>query len=353
MILSLQGLRAIAIGLIFVSHRFPDYDFLGCTGVSIFFVLSGFLTFYSSSVKNVEFSSYSTILRFYWNKWIKFYPLHLITFLMAALLQSATASFYFGKVTVANLLLLQSFIPNSRIYFSYNATSWFLCDLFFYILLFPIFFHFLKKRSVFILGFYGLLVYFAMVSFSACFLFKPLQPYTHAILYIHPGFRIWEIFLGCILAKVFLACNEHRTHLSFDKICILEICSTCLMVVSIFFAEKIPLPFRYCTYYTLCSLFLIFPIAFQSGIVSRILRSKILVFVGNISFEIFLLHQLILRWYSFLATKYSWEIDFTVATILLIVITLVSSYGVHLVLNRLYSILRFPSNFSGQDKQTA
>ena len=80
---SIQGLRAIAFLAIFISHTgIGSLGALGAWGVSVFFVLSGFLMMYNyynkESIPKFGF-------RFAWNKIKKLYSLHVITTILAAI----------------------------------------------------------------------------------------------------------------------------------------------------------------------------------------------------------------------------------------------------------------------------
>lgn len=71
---SLQGLRAIAFLAILISHsRVFNCGYLGAWGVSIFFVLSGFLMTYNYMPRQ-DFK-YPSPLVFGWQKIKKLYPL--------------------------------------------------------------------------------------------------------------------------------------------------------------------------------------------------------------------------------------------------------------------------------------
>ena len=79
---ALQGLRTVAFFAIFLSHsRIGQLGCLGAWGVSVFFVLSGFLMLYSYYPRE-ETPAFG--LRFAWRKIRTLYPLHLITMLFAA-----------------------------------------------------------------------------------------------------------------------------------------------------------------------------------------------------------------------------------------------------------------------------
>lgn len=68
---------------------------------------------------------------------VKLYPLHLLCF--AAIFLLGIRSFAMTDLPKAalNLLLLQSWVPLSDYYMSYNAVSWFLSDELFFYLMFP------------------------------------------------------------------------------------------------------------------------------------------------------------------------------------------------------------------------
>ena len=109
---SIQGLRAIAFLAIFISHvGFNNLGGLGAWGVSVFFVMSGFLMMnnYIKKNKNPEFG-----LKFAWNKIKKLYPLHILIMLFAARLDlylngnMSKTIFDMGIHT----LLIQTWIPN-------------------------------------------------------------------------------------------------------------------------------------------------------------------------------------------------------------------------------------------------
>ena len=85
-IINLQGLRGYAICMIFISHcnlmlnvdGRNVTDYLGALGVSVFIMLSGYL-----SVLNYRVNENSDIKSYFKRKFLKFYPLHIITLLVA------------------------------------------------------------------------------------------------------------------------------------------------------------------------------------------------------------------------------------------------------------------------------
>lgn len=131
-----QGLRGIAILLIFISHcRFSNNRFdqnatswFGAAGVSLFLILSGYLFYLKTEQQSID---RKFIQKHIGKKLKKLYPLHLFTFFISvpfytSILLSSNLFIRNSITVLCNLLLLQSWVPYSEIYFSFNAVSWFL-----------------------------------------------------------------------------------------------------------------------------------------------------------------------------------------------------------------------------------
>lgn len=143
---ALQGLRAVAFISIFISHTgIGNLGCLGAWGVSVFFVLSGFLMIYSYFPKeNAPCFGFG----FAWGKIKKLYPLHIVTMIFAAVY-----AIYIGtplKKTLLDVLihslLIQMWIPNTKYYTTLNGPAWYLCASFFMYLCFPLMLKIFKKN---------------------------------------------------------------------------------------------------------------------------------------------------------------------------------------------------------------
>lgn len=104
----------------------------GFTGVSFFFILSGFVLTWSYR----EGSSPRT---FYWHRIARIWPLHLLTSALAVFAPPLTPATAFNWTSVPFVAsLTQAWIPASPFLGSYNGVSWSLsCEAFFY-LVFPV-----------------------------------------------------------------------------------------------------------------------------------------------------------------------------------------------------------------------
>jgi peptidoglycan/LPS O-acetylase OafA/YrhL len=142
---SLTGLRFLAAFLVFGFHvhimgfladsgarTAMEWIFgSGAVGVSFFFILSGFVLTWSARPGD-------TAARFWRRRVAKIYPNHLVTALVAIGAASVTGSLLSLAIVVPNLLLVQAWSPDITVFFGLNTVSWSLaCEVFFYAL-FPL-----------------------------------------------------------------------------------------------------------------------------------------------------------------------------------------------------------------------
>ncbi|MFE9692521.1 acyltransferase family protein [Micromonospora sp. NPDC005806] len=140
---SLTGLRWVAALLVFGFHvgtmrivAEPDYKAvvdwlftLGLSGVEFFFILSGFVLVWSYR----DGERRRTFLR---RRLAKIYPNHLVTFVAALAVAFWFADPVVPWAAVANLFLVQAWIPLGGYFYSVNNVSWSLsCELAFYLCL--------------------------------------------------------------------------------------------------------------------------------------------------------------------------------------------------------------------------
>lgn len=152
---SLTGMRFLAALLVFAFHTTFQTRFIGgglgdtlsdCFanagfyGVTFFFVLSGFVLTWSA--RPAEGAP-----RVWRRRLVKIFPNHLVTFAVAAFLMAAASEMFTTKGVLANLFLVQAWIPEIQVPNTMNAVSWSLsCELFFY-LAFPFLLPVLERLS--------------------------------------------------------------------------------------------------------------------------------------------------------------------------------------------------------------
>lgn len=294
MIKSLQGLRVLAMLIIFLYHA--DFFPFGHFTVTFFFILSGFVMYYNyGDTEKSGLLKGSVIYAI--NRMRKLYSVYILTFCVGAYIHfdvlKKLPHLILLILSLTNIFLLQSFIPNSEFYFSFNGVSWYLSCLFICYLCFNWFKLALNKINNKLI--YSLIIIW-LFQFVVTYIFKGLDyEKTQWLFYINPFFRSLNFLMGMILAKLFKQSksrlqygNINTTRYEFGIIAIFLI----IYPLSIF----IPRAFIWSVYYSPFLILLIFIFSFERGYVSKLLSKKIFLNLANISFEFYMVHQLVLIW---------------------------------------------------------
>ncbi len=200
---TLTGLRffaALAVVLIHVGPRFArakwllTADDLGYVGVSFFFLLSGFVLTWSYAGASAQ--------RFWFLRFARIWPAQFILALFALTILAAREHMPGRWGRVAELLLLQSWSPDVRVYYGGNGVAWSLSAEAFFYLLFPLaILGLLRMRGR------GLLVTAAVTL--AVMAGAPLIARAAGIsdamyswlFFVFPPYRFAEFLLGMVLAR--------------------------------------------------------------------------------------------------------------------------------------------------------
>lgn len=253
----------------------------------------------------------SSVLDFYKKRILKLYPMHIVTFFLMFILYKLV---HFPIPNpIPNLLLVQSYIPYSKI-FSFNAVSWFISTIIFMYLLTPI-----LLRGIFSFSIKKLLVTLIGVYFIANFIsqqFSGIVPFSFNwwFIYISPYMRFFDYFLGMILGVIFLRMGN-KLKWGKGKGTALELFSLIVLYLTVngTFLQLLGLHnnlvFIYDLYSVPASLFLMFIFASQNGLLAKLLDNKVCCYLGNLSFSFFMLHQVMIVYFSNLYTTgiYGWS----------------------------------------------
>jgi peptidoglycan/LPS O-acetylase OafA/YrhL len=334
---ALTGLRFVAASMVFVLHSMPQPEkWLALDqGVSFFFVLSGFvLTYIYPDLPDLD-----AVKRFYIARVARLWPLHLLTMLFVVVIAGIPSV----EALALNALLLQAWVPVQGIYFSYNAVSWSISTEVFFYLLFPLLIPSLEKNWYWKLFGSGFLVLalIAACNLSGLSLFSLDGVSAHGLLYISPLSRIFEFIAGmcCCLLWRTLQANTPRS--GFWVFTLAEGSAIALTIILLLH----PFPFahpaigpagvlwiiRTSAIPGFCLIVVVF--AFGRGLLSKLVGSRVLEFLGEISFAIYLIHVLVIGTYrsqfkEALAVSPSADFAITVA------ITVLAATALHLFIER-------------------
>lgn len=246
--------------------------------VYFFFLLSGFLLSYSYSNKEID------VKKFYLTRVFKFYPTYIFSLLLLLKLS--------GKM-IYHIFLIQSWIFGKAL--DYNSSAWYLSVLAFLVLLFPFLIKFQKRYpkkffyAVISLNLYTYYIYISFVKYS------DIEFVHHAINYF-PLMHVSSFVLGMELLNWIKKFKKRKLY------SILVVLYFLFLIL--FNQYNIFVPYV-STLVTLGFVPLIVFLILDDGIVSNFLGNKFFVYLGNLSFSIYILHIPL----YFLYKKYISEIN--------------------------------------------
>lgn len=284
MIRNLTSLRFIFIFLIFISHvgyvGVPQFDFGGESGVSFFFVLSGFLLArrYGGDIECGTFRH----KHFVWHQLSKFYPLHVAVLVLSVLLEYRSVDALYLLKSFSALLLVQSWVPDTSWFWTGNAVAWFLSDILFMYAVFPLIYRLVhgEKRWLALVALTVLIFYVVYLHFV------PACRYNELV-YAPPLLRCIDFALGVYASGVTVRVGN------VGKAYLLE--TTAVAVGIATFAIYPQIDVRYHCAMLLWPMSVITVIVFaatdkQGTLLTRLLHCSALVFCGSMSYEYYLLH---------------------------------------------------------------
>ncbi|QHG23164.1 acyltransferase family protein [Pseudomonas sp. DTU12.1] len=291
----IDGLRAFAIISVVLYHAFPAYMRGGFIGVDIFFVISGYLI--SSIIfKGLESGNFS-FLDFYKRRVNRIFPALIIVLLACCAVGWFTlmaAEFKFlGKHVLGGIGFIQNLVLYKESgYFDTSSELKILLHLWslgveeqFYIL-FPLAAWVLWRRRVLVLP---ILICMALISFGAGLYKLSVSP--SAAFYM-PQYRFWEILSGSLLAyfSVFgkSVTGTAKGSLRFGNF--LSVLGLVFLLASVVLIDKYKAFPGFWALMPVCGAVLMILAGPQAWLNSRLLASKPLVWIGLISYPLYLWH---------------------------------------------------------------
>ena len=306
MIHTLQSLRFIFIMLVVLSHYLgSSFDFGGECGVSFFFMLSGFVLSlaYSERISKGLFSTKPFCVK----QWIKIYPLHIITFIIMFALDLRLEKYCEPEAAIANLLLLQSWVPADSFYFVANSPSWFLCDIMFFYVVFSSLNKLILRVDNIRLYSISLFVFLLYI----CLMVVLPSSLVNPVLYANPLTRLLDFIIGIILFKLYIsdkgiALMDKLVKKSSFVVSSMEFSLILLIVVTAIVYPHLQPRVRTVSIFWLSIPLTIFFFALSDqskGVVSRFLQGKTMLWLGNISFCLYIIHAPVLRIFNSISVQ--------------------------------------------------
>jgi peptidoglycan/LPS O-acetylase OafA/YrhL len=299
---SLTSFRFIAALMVYLFHVGIWSEFqTGYIGVSFFFILSGFILTYNYSNKLIHLDK-KLVGKFYIARFSKIYPIHLLTFFLAVPyyffipLKHEPILYVFQAIT--NITLIHSWIPFGNI--SFNGVSWSLSNEMFFYMILPLVitcgYKFRTKKLV--LG--VVIAGFSLLLLITLTLLPPTNNFSRWFAYYFPVTRSLEFIFGVFLGFVFLRTKNLKMNVPKGIFTTIEVITLSLLILIILLSPNILQNLRYGMVFIPFMGLLIITFAFQKGLLSRLLSNKVLIYLGEISFSFYMIHNLVLSYIFFL-----------------------------------------------------
>ncbi len=274
-------------------------------GVSFFFVLSGFILYYVYP----ELPTVDAIRKFFIARIARLWFPHVAALLALVIL--LRSEFYYGGIGpfIANVLMVHAWIPEWTYFFSFNGVSWSISTEFGFYVLFPLLvWKFEKTWWAVLIGSAALA--FALIlfcTFAEIPNWKPGQGgvTTLGLLYVNPLARLFEFVLGMCVALWWKRLTpQFSTSVAIWTV--VEIVAIALVVYDLRFfswrlnhlamTSPLPLTYEWTIHVASCFSFalLIFVMAGGRGLIGQALSRQPFVLLGEISYSVYLLHQLLI-----------------------------------------------------------
>ena len=307
---ALTSLRFFAAALIVFGHgassayfdyALPAFDVR--QAVSFFFVLSGFIL--THVYRHAR--GWTAWRAFAAARFARIWPVHAVTTVLAIATVAPLDGCHPVLITSVNLLLAQAAVPLASWHYSLNAVAWSISAEAFFYIAFPLLLAVACPRGSRVLlapaALLAALVVLAIVTE------RPSVESAHGVtawglLYIAPGARVLEFAAGIFGYEALFARGSTRTERGRATLQELSIIAVTLAAMTAApaladaiessFASQASVWLRTAAPFP-CFAVAIAVLARQNGWVSRALAARPLVYLGEISYSLYMIHQLVVR----------------------------------------------------------
>ena len=314
---ALTGMRFFAAMAVVVGHLVADHNLDGSgrfglpaystviagAAVSFFFVLSGFILTYVYK----DQLTYARVPKFYYKRWARIWPLHLVCLIVTVYVVGMVTIDY--EMLAVNLALLQSWVPDSKWVFSFNGVSWSISTEMFFYFMFPFFLIGGQKRFWIKYVFLWLTVLAAVKGIQILNNQPAWADYDlERVCHVNPFLRLPEFCTGMGVGFIFFNRGQRSSHRSmFDSAVEMAV----LLLIPAFswvmreyaivsWVRRAewggPAMALWVQYTAMVFVFaiVIYVFARSQGILSKFLGSRALVFLGEISFALYMIHYTVI-----------------------------------------------------------
>lgn len=286
-------------------------------GVSYFFVLSGFVMIIAYGNKDkIEFCDYIK------RRFARIYPVYFLAIIILLAYFVILGRPIDFKGLILNITLIQSWFPGFA--GSFNSPGWSLAvEMFFYISFPFLFNHFYKKYDIkklvipILIIFIGSQIALHVLRFSSFYTGFPSK--SHDFIFYFPIMHLSEFLIGNLAGILFLKGIKSRNYDLPIVILILFVSVLLKINTSINFHNGM-----------LAIFFvpLIILVAANNGFITRISNNKTLVFLGEISYGIYILQKPVYTWVNGIMKYFKINNTFIIfyATLIVLILFSVISY---------------------------
>ncbi len=288
MIKTLTSWRGIfALCIVCFHFAMHEFDQMAFAGVTFFFIISGFLV-------ALRHESLESTKQYYLRRVRRIFPLHWLALTaMIALDLVMIHKFHYGWDLPLHVALLQSWVPNVDVYYNYSIHSWFLSSLLFAIIATPLLLRFINTTNRKVAW---AIMITACLAVTALYLFASEKLFS--FYHVFPPMRLVDYTLGMMLGAT-MRTPLKTQHVSPASASAIEVAA--LLIFAAFIALHasgnqlalrlgnaplwwIPVALLIVTFTALDG---------NEGIVGKLLTIRPLVWLGEISFEIYILQKLV------------------------------------------------------------
>lgn len=334
---SIQSLRSYAFLGILMQHC--SLIRLGTWGVSLFFILSGFVLTYSYINKPIAVNIKSVCF-FAWSKIKRLYPLHILMMFAVAMLDLLPLLKQANKegmlLILRNIffhaLLLHDYDITGSIRNSLNGPTWYYSALVFLYFAFPFLLLTVKKYKKILHGIISLIICFILQVFIS-YAIKDTANLSYWT-YFFPPYRAFDFFAGCNLGYIYYCLSKKK--IKEERAVIYTIFEILVLagnvfIVSAYIRGKSVLIADWTEnslIYQPILLLLIFVFAESKGFIVKVLSNKITIWIGNLTGYMFIIHEVVLYYFQAVYYKVTGEIidKYVFQTIIVFAVTLLAAY---------------------------